>query len=749
MEVILAALLLLPSFMNFAVNEADDAKLRDAVRFPLISTTTGIRFCTQEGIVLPQDPSELKAEVAALNKRLRGNATDAPLHIKLADLYGKISDTARADKASERGVDLYRQQINEEPKNAILLTELALALPNAKGDEAELLLRRAKNIRPHCWQVHVAAGRFITTRTMGLVIAGKSDAAEFGNLIAQNKVPADTLVLVADGFRRAEVEFAEAVRLAPAEPEARLHRGIFYLLKGFYQAGSEASQGREVNVIASAFNPACQAEMREVVRLQPTNVKAIAASIFVEMGDSLAARNGQEKSLADALPIERRRALDQKLQLLKKIVEGKDRNAAAAAAEIQGIIYMFGIHDKKETLVAMRQAVKLNPERALAWEALDKVLDQPETRDECLQTCLEHVKYKDDCRTRLLAARAYRSLNQFDAAEKQVRIGLKCNAADVDCHLAMAFLLLRRKEPACLAEAGEHLAAVEEQLTPDSAKLTRFDFVILQSVFLALSGKLEQSHMNAQAVPRLEPENEYATKVLELVKLKIEHSRKLVLRVSSPKRVNVGDNVLVGILVANTGSNDFESVLIKVVLPAQLEHSEGKDIQAQFEQLKAGERRSLVFRAKAKSAGAASFPIIAIGDGKEKADSIVALEVRDGENDLRPNGGLFEEESPADLVLQVTGPTDAKVGEEAVVQIKVVNNAKYEIAGVRLHAAMDNGLEHESGPNLDTRFGSLPGGESQSCKLRLKVNQPGTRSCSIHVSSRNDQALQVFSFKAK
>ena len=197
--------------------------------------------------------------------------------------------------------------------------------------------------------------------------------------------------------------------------------------------------------------------------------------------------------VADALPADTRKSVQESINRLEQIAKGQDREAAARAEEIEALLSFIAFQDKADIEQHLRRALALSPQRDQSWDFLVGVLATADRHQDCLAATLERLRHKDNAHNRFLAAKAYEDLKDYARAEEQVRLGLAQEPDDLHCSLALAAVLLRHDDGASLARAGKELDRCEQLLRPSSPAAARDDYLILRGVFLALSGETRKA----------------------------------------------------------------------------------------------------------------------------------------------------------------------------------------------------------------------------------------------------------------
>jgi uncharacterized repeat protein (TIGR01451 family) len=167
----------------------------------------------------------------------------------------------------------------------------------------------------------------------------------------------------------------------------------------------------------------------------------------------------------------------------------------------------------------------------------------------------------------------------------------------------------------------------------------------------------------------------------------------LLLRMTGPDRVPVGDPAVFEIQVTNAGLEPVTNVTVRDRLPAGLRHPQGEYIEAVLGTLAPAETRKLTLRALAARPGRHVHEATAFC--QEGLRATVQLAVTAGEPAARPAGP-----APA-LQLEVTDRDDPiEVGAATVYRIRLRNRGSAPATGVRLNATAPAGLavEKAAGP---------------------------------------------------
>jgi tetratricopeptide (TPR) repeat protein len=502
-----------------AADEIDKDKLRQAVRLPSVSVQFGVWFNSGDGMILNGAEIDVADDIAAVEKSLKGDASDGPRLLNLVELYAKVKDKKKAEAAREKALALYREQVKARPDDGKLLGELGMALYlKDDNDEAEQTLRRALELAPKDWYPRVALGRLLTERALEALVGKVDNLADLAELIRTRKPSAEIRAKSQEQMDEAMKCFNEAVKLAPEEPETLARRAVSRQVYIYYRAALDPASGGKFNVFGMIFSDELLADLDKLTRLRPDDYRTLAIAVIAE-GLGFMAQCPPEKvrganSVIAVMPETLRKSIERKLARLDELADGKDRKLAAGAAEVRGIVYILLFQDDAKAEASLRRAIELNPARDQAWEFLTLLLAMKEQHEKCAEAAVARIKQKDNARNRLMAAKAFAELGQWDKAEEQVRAGLKSEPEDMTCTLALAALCLKRDDRKRLEEAGKHLDAVEKLMQKSTPDLARNDYAATRGVFHVLDGDADRGRELLREVLKRDRDHKTAKKAM-------------------------------------------------------------------------------------------------------------------------------------------------------------------------------------------------------------------------------------------
>jgi len=178
--------------------------------------------------------------------------------------------------------------------------------------------------------------------------------------------------------------------------------------------------------------------------------------------------------------------------------------------------------------------------------------------------------------------------------------------------------------------------------------------------------------------------------------------------------------VEVSFKVTNTGSGDAEQVVIRNILPQELQHPGGNDLEYEVGTLSAGQSKVVQLTLTAAQAGdAVNRTVVTAAGGVTVEKKALLLVV--GSN----------------LVVSRTGPEHRYLGRDAVYQNVVTNKSSKPVEGATLVESVPEGMEfvgateggqfNESERTVAWRIEPLAPGQSKIVKVTLRAVEPGAK----------------------
>jgi tetratricopeptide (TPR) repeat protein len=528
------SLILLCLFLAVAAQatrpESGKDKLRRLAKLPAVTFQSEWAFDSEHGFTFGANDAEAAAKIKALRKELQEKTDDADGYLKLGTLYEQARDIGNAHGAWSKAVDIYRQRLEAQPDDAALLAKLGSALDKSgRKEEAESVLRRAVRLQLKESQGWLALGTLLERQARDDVY-GDTSWRPGGR--GRGVLPMAAVDLVSDHVTMAQKRleeagrcFDEAVTDAPKESEPLVRRAFYRglrnrLLNSIRQASGE--QKSTVEVLGDSFPAEALADLQEACRLSPKDYRLIGETALFEAYGASARTGGRGVDGSfdwNRLPDVSQRSIRGEMTHLEDLAQDPDGSTGAGALEILGVLQGSLLHDIDGRVASLRRAVKLDPSRDGAWEMLASTLAHAGRYEELLSLCEDHLKQRDTARSRILLAKAYEKMKQWDDAEEQIVEALNQSPNDPTASLALAALLLRRSDdPDVLDEANGWLSRCDQVLAgqPSQQRNRQFviDLTLTRSIYLALTDDVDSARQWVQTVIDTDHENELAREIL-------------------------------------------------------------------------------------------------------------------------------------------------------------------------------------------------------------------------------------------
>lgn len=213
-------------------------------------------------------------------------------------------------------------------------------------------------------------------------------------------------------------------------------------------------------------------------------------------------------------------------------------------------------------------------------------------------------------------------------------------------------------------------------------------------------------------------------------------SPRLDLVMNAPEQVVAGEEVAVNFRIKNSGKGDAMNVILHSILPKQLKHPAGNDLEYEIGTLKSGQTRDVTLRLVAEEAGLVKGAATVRASGGITANDEIKLDI-------------------IDTVFKLTrsGPARRFVGMNAVYTLNVQNESVRDIATVTLREKVPAGMEFvqatgggEFDPTSRTVSWKMPTLKKQSkeiVKLTLKPTTVGTLTSQVEVTDARGHKAEL------
>lgn len=443
--------------------EIDAAKLKSYLSSPYSVATgfmiTGRQFTSERVVGNP------KAEMMRLETRLTGEASDAPLHLRLGELYGmRRSDpwdryfSEKALEQYELAAEQYKSLVAEAPSDPVLLLGYAKALGRSGGEEqAGDILRKLIAADPAAWEARLELANVLESQAMSGIDAERL----FGEAAEQRD---------------------QAIRRAPDRSEPYVARFMSQPARRFMNLFPQMLQPGELQkmdkkaiteLAAKAIDPL---DLRRALQYDPGNATIVRGLVFFEILKVVleeASTQDIDKLLKGIFaddPAERtwnliseeNRAKLSKYEPAIQTAMDKQAKDRWAAYEALGLLKLFQ-GKRGEAEAAFTTASGLSPAADLAYMFLfaEQLKGEPagppnpQTAAKMIPLWEQRVKLTESPSEMLNLASLYAMANRLDEAESTVRLALREDSENLYGHYVLGVLMLKRGADA--REAAEHL----------------------------------------------------------------------------------------------------------------------------------------------------------------------------------------------------------------------------------------------------------------------------------------------------
>lgn len=536
-----AGLALLPAPAGAVV---DAARLRQAVPLPGLSLTVG--FDVTEDLIVPKNPQDRAVQLAALQRPLSGGADEAARYLQLGRFQSQTNDPTGAQRSYAQAVARYGTLAVARPDDASVLTGYGQALTRANHtQEAETVLRRAVQLAPGKARPWAELAHVLESESFAALLppdwprdgSRGLSLADFQEDLHQNPngpnaafKPTQAQVARAQALLdEARGDFDKAIQVEPQAAVGYVARsgfrafteGVTQRLISGLRAGNVtlASVARNVPPQTGTISGTALADLQQAAQAAPDDLLGVSmAALFQAL--ALASANPPYPKTKDglidwnALPLPKRRPLEQDAALLAHLTQSQDDAQAAQAAEGLGTIW-FLLGRFKEAEDDFRLAIQRAPQRQGAWEGLLGLDLQSNRLADAAALGEQMLKAHEDANARLALAKTYEKLNQPAQVTAQVQAALQDAPDDVTISLAEAALLLRRSDdPSVMTKAKEWLDRAGTLYQRNKRMDDWKNYAVLFGAYLALTGNEAEARKQLAQVLNVDKDNNEAKQVL-------------------------------------------------------------------------------------------------------------------------------------------------------------------------------------------------------------------------------------------
>ena len=492
-------------------------ELQQLVRLPRVEFGTAIEFHRRFGFVAFTDESMATAAAAQLSKKSDSASVDPFVHLESGRIYDQQGDSTGAMRQYSRAIDLLRKRLDvssEEIRSLAALGEALTAL--GRYSEAQAVLDRARTSGD--MQLWLARANLYRERAW---FAAAGEAQRFANgsfldqLVALATYPPEpTAVEESKRFlRRAEEAFTrvfEANASTPAAEEERLQaRAAFRSFQGAMETAYSQIQNGELRSRSLRNSVVTEQALHDLIAAaemsdDPATIGASALVVSIA-GETLAAWSSE----AGGADVYIRRVGNR----LQAMIDERGENASAAA-EFLGCVQLQALKDSRGAERSFRKALQLEPGRHRSWELLTLAAAQ-QSPERFVEVAEERAEALPHPRSSVILVKSYERLGNTLRAEWTALTAANVYPNDWLVNLSLAAMLLKDENAEMfLWRVDEALKKAEKALGANPKRQQRVDFVLVKSVFLAMSDQTDEARKLVETTRPLTPELQEVLRVL-------------------------------------------------------------------------------------------------------------------------------------------------------------------------------------------------------------------------------------------
>lgn len=213
---------------------------------------------------------------------------------------------------------------------------------------------------------------------------------------------------------------------------------------------------------------------------------------------------------------------------------------------------------------------------------------------------------------------------------------------------------------------------------------------------------------------------------------------RLAFELSAPKDVKLGAMVPFHFKVTNVGTGEARGVVIRDLIPEGLSHAAGNDLEYEIGRLPPGKSRELTLDLKAARIGPTVNKALVVGEGGLSVRAQAAIEI-----------------SGSKIALMRSGPPRRYLGRPAIYANTIVNESKYEVAGVIAVETVPPGMDfagathggqfNEGSRTIAWRIDRMLPNETCIVKSKLIPKATGTQTSTVRISVPDGESTEASS----
>jgi tetratricopeptide (TPR) repeat protein len=569
MRRVLCVLHCLLAFTSFAYPQnSDNAKIRQSIEMPALSTSYGVHYKSSERDS-KGNKFELTQKIADLQKKLTGAPDDAQVYLDLRAAYverakdqrkaieleqsirdqkdakelerlqaqwkahdlERAQDTKTAQEMLAKAENILRPHVQTtDPQLGHLLPLYATTLEYLKDNpwqDCEAWARRAVSVAPQDWRTwtYLAHARLQQIPT---VLCGGDDKHLSKDRRTQEVIGA----LHLKRFQAEHVDAAEKVlnealqchdkakQLAPNEPKRQEQRYGFRLTEIVLRNGIAAFRGQKAPYPFMQLDRELLNELQASAKLYPDHLlwQSQLAHQLIVLGWQGNAPKSHEamKTFTPARPDDLP-AIREALANIEKLTVGASSETTIYCCSMLAAL-SASMMDHAATERLARRILQLDPKHQIASEQLQSSLTFQKRHAEVLQAAQTLNAQIPSARNCYLLAKALVLNERYDLAQNACLAGLKLEATDVYCLLGTAALVMRKGDDAkSLDFAAELLDRARRECRPNGSVDLFAEHDYLAAVHQALSGNTAFARIKLQRLQSESPDNPRYDKILAVI----------------------------------------------------------------------------------------------------------------------------------------------------------------------------------------------------------------------------------------
>ena len=497
--------------------ESPKRELQQLVRLPRVEFGTAIDFHRRFGFVAFPDEGAAAAAAAKLSKKSENGSTDPFVPLEAARIYDQQGDATGAMRQYSRAIDLLRKRLEVSPEEIRALAGLGEALTalgryseaqavleraRASGD-MELWLARANLYRERAWFAAAGEAQRFANGSFLDQLVGLATYPPEPRAVEESK---RLLRLAEEALGRV---FAVEAPTPAAEEERLLDRAAFRSFQSAMEMAYAQIQNGELRSRSLRNSILTEQALHDLIAAaeasdDPEIIGASALAVTIA-GETLATWSS-ENGGADVYV----RRVGNRLQAM--IDEGGEDSSEAA--EFLGCVQLQALRDARGAERSFRKALQLEPGRHRSWELLTLAAAQ-QSPERFVEVAEERVEALPHPRSSVILVKSYERLGNTLRAEWTALNAATVYPNDWLVNLSLAAMLLKDENAEMfLWRADEALKKAEKALGLNPKRQQRLDFVLVKSVFLAMSNQTDEARKLVENTRPLSPELQEVLRVL-------------------------------------------------------------------------------------------------------------------------------------------------------------------------------------------------------------------------------------------